>query len=172
MEYTSRKQFVITEDIYATQGQRISNYLIDLVIQYIIAILLGVLAVLISELLGMYSFVDWIENMGRIEGYLLGFFILVIYYGTFEILLSRTIGKFITKTIVVLEDGSKPDAGTILKRTFCRLIPFEQFSFLGGYSRGWHDSISDTYVVNKAALEEEKRLFYDFEEIGSTPVEV
>jgi uncharacterized RDD family membrane protein YckC len=74
--------------------------------------------------------------------------------------------------MVVNEDGSTIDLGTALRRTLCRVIPFEQFSFLGSSTRGWHDSIPDTYVVQKAAFEEAKHLFYAFDEIGNAPEEV
>jgi uncharacterized RDD family membrane protein YckC len=80
-------------------------------------------------------------------------------------LFARTVGKFITQTIVVDEHGEKPHHETILIRSLCRLIPFNPFSvlFLG---RGWHDSISKTYVVNKKALDEKKRLFDALEQNG------
>jgi uncharacterized RDD family membrane protein YckC len=168
----SQKNFLITDDLLATQGQRFLNYLIDFVAQYAISALVGVLAVLLSELLDINFLANWISEMNTLEQYLFGAFILLIYYGVFETLLARTIGKFITKTIVVLEDGTKPDSATILKRTLCRFIPFEQFSFFGINTRGWHDTISDTYVVRKEALEEKMRLFYDFEEIGNKQIEI
>lgn len=54
-----------------------------------------------------------------------------------EILLKgKTIGKYITKTIVVMEDGSKPKASDIVLRSLCRLIPFDAFSFLGTEGKG------------------------------------
>ena len=83
-----------------------------------------------------------------------------------ESIFSKSIGKFITRTMVVFEDGSKPDSGTILRRTLCRIIPFDNLSFLGTPSRGWHDSITNTYVVRKDDFERSKELFYAFEEIG------
>jgi uncharacterized RDD family membrane protein YckC len=67
-----------------------------------------------------------------------------------------------------MEDGSKPDFGTTLKRTLCRIIPFEQFSFLGSQSRGWHDSICGTYVVNKKVFDEKHKQFYELDEIGKS----
>jgi hypothetical protein len=69
---------------------------------------------------------------------------------------------------VVDENGNKPEYQTIMIRSLCRLIPFDALSFLGATSRGWHDSISRTYVVQKNLLEEKKELFNSFEEIGKT----
>jgi uncharacterized RDD family membrane protein YckC len=43
-------------------------------------------------------------------------------------------------------------ANQILKstlRTLVRFIPVEIFSFFNSNSRGWHDTLSVTYVVNK-----------------------
>jgi hypothetical protein len=34
-------------------------------------------------------------------------------------------------------------------RTLSRFIVFEALSYLGSVSRGWHDSLSGTYVVKK-----------------------
>src|SRR5690606_1965964 len=134
--------------------------------QYAIAFAVGITAVFVAELSGRYGFVDWIQGMNTIEEYILGAVILIIYYSIMEPIFGRSLGKTVTRTIVVTEYGSDPDSGTILRRTFCRLIPFNHFSFLGNPSRGWHDSISDTYVVNKEKLEERMNLHSAFEELG------
>ena len=67
------------------------------------------------------------------------------YYCFFEGIWGRTPGKFLIGTKVVDEEGDPPSFGQIVGRSACRLIPFEPFSFFG--ARGWHDSISHTYVV-------------------------
>ncbi|MFT6808347.1 MAG: hypothetical protein ACJA01_001571 [Saprospiraceae bacterium] len=36
---------------------------------------------------------------------------------------------------------------TVFKRSLCRLIPFEIFSFLGEPLMDWHDKISGTKVI-------------------------
>lgn len=159
------KTFKITTDLWASQGQRFLNYIIDWAIQFGLAFVLTFVIGIIALALGNQSFVERVGSMGKFEEYLLGIVIALVYYALFEIFFSRTIAKFITKTVVVMEDGSKPDTGTIVKRTFCRLIPFNVLSFVGN-PRGWHDSISDTYVVKKDALDSKKRLFYSFDEIG------
>ncbi len=161
-----QKSFNVTDDLLASKGQRFLNYIIDLIAQYAIAFAVGITAVFVAELSGMYGFVDWIQGMNTIEEYLLGAVILIIYYSIIEIIFAQSLGKAVTKTMVVMHDGSKPDSGTILRRTFCRLIPLNHFSFLGNPSRGWHDSISDTYVVDKQKLEERMNLHSAFEELG------
>lgn len=79
--------------------------------------------------------------------FLLGVPIFIGYYLFFEGLWSRTPGKFVFVTVVVNDDLNKPSFLQIVKRTFCRFIPFEPFSFFG--ARGWHDSISKTRVILK-----------------------
>ena len=65
-------------------------------------------------------------------------------------------------------NGEKPGTQEILIRSLCRLIPFDAFSFLGAPDKGWHDSISKTYVVKKTLLEDKKKQFYSLDEIGNT----
>jgi uncharacterized RDD family membrane protein YckC len=67
---------------------------------------------------------------------------------------------------VVLHDGSKPEFTDILKRTLSRILPFEQFSFIGKESTGWHDSISKTYVVDISKFETKIASIEGLNEIG------
>ena len=70
-----------------------------------------------------------------------------MYYVFFESIWQRTPAKFLTKTKVVMVDGSKPDFKHILGRTLARLIPFDHLSFLSSHPVGWHDEFSGTLVV-------------------------
>ena len=160
------KEFEVTDDILATKQQRFANYIIDFIVQYILVFATTVVVLIICNYFEIYGVAIWVENAGRLEEYFIGIFMLLIYYFVFEKVFSKSIGKFITKTILVDENGNKVRTETVLKRTFCRLIPFEAFSFLGASGRGWHDTISDTYVVKELLLEQAKRQFYEFEEIG------
>lgn len=67
----------------------------------------------------------------------------------FEQLFGQSVGKMITRTKVVTENGDKPSFGQIIVRNLARLIPFEAFSLLAKNPVGWHDSLSKTVVVNK-----------------------
>jgi uncharacterized RDD family membrane protein YckC len=68
------------------------------------------------------------------------------YYIVFEHKYQKTVGKIITKTKVVNLEGEKAELGDIISRTFCRLIPFDRFSFF--FTRnGFHDAISKTKVI-------------------------
>jgi uncharacterized RDD family membrane protein YckC len=66
-----------------------------------------------------------------------------------EVTLQATVGKLITGTIVVDMHGEAPDVRTIISRSFCRLIPFDAFSYIGADAIGWHDTISGTRVISK-----------------------
>lgn len=163
MTYT--RPFEVTDDMQASSGQRLANYILDVIIQYIIYFVLIMIISIIAGSLGATSVPYWVSGF---SGTVLFLVFMISYYTLTESYFSRSFAKYITKTMVVMEDGSKPDWQTIFRRSLCRLIPFEIFSFLGSYGRGWHDTISDTYVVKKDIFEREKELFYSFDEIGKT----
>ncbi|MBF0694168.1 MAG: RDD family protein [Flavobacterium sp.] len=86
------------------------------------------------------------QSLMTLMGYLMlaaGFF---GYYVFMETKFQKTIGKFITKTKVVNKNGTRPEVGDIVRRTFCRLIPFDRVSFLFT-PNGFHDRLSDTTII-------------------------
>lgn len=129
------------EFIQASKGKRFANFLID----YIIAILISVLMFVLTDLLGLY----FISN-GLISN-LFSLFLFALYYiiceGSSK---GKTLGKLITKTRAINKDGSRMDMSTVVKRSFSRVVPFEQFSFFGSEPAGWHDRWSDTMVIDEA----------------------
>jgi uncharacterized RDD family membrane protein YckC len=166
----SNSIYILDDNLLASSGARFLNYIIDVisfvVLFFLIIMFLGVLIGLF-ELTGLGA---WLDNLGDLGWNIIGIIILMSYYLLTEGLLGRSLGKLITGTVVVDENGEKPDFGTILKRSLCRLIPFDAFSFLG--SRGWHDSMSDTYVVDKKALDESVKMFHELKLIGVQEAEV
>lgn len=73
-----------------------------------------------------------------------------LYYFSLETLLGKTVAKFLTRTVVVNREGSRPGWLPIAVRTLCRYIPLEVFSGLISESgRPWHDKLSGTKVVLK-----------------------
>jgi len=120
---------------YAASGfLRFINMLIDALVYY--GIFMGVM------FLGLIEFDDT---------YMV-YVIIVCYYVAIEGLTGRSIGKLITGTKVVTENGSKPSFMNFVGRNLCRLIPFDGLSFLMKNNRGWHDSISKTWVVKSSYL--------------------
>ena len=121
----------------ADKGARFGNYIID-VIGFVILFMLHI--VVISKLFNIAPDPD---------SPMLSLYYLVLYFGYyfgFEYFLGKTPGKFLTKTKVVDMNGEWPGGKKLLIRNLCRLIPFDNFSFLFG-PFGWHDSISGTRVV-------------------------
>jgi uncharacterized RDD family membrane protein YckC len=117
-------------------GSRIVNYLFDLLGIGLFTFAIGT----VLEALGLQA---W---MVETNGMLMGFVIVTTYYCVLEGLTGRTLGKFITGTYVVTDEGLKPSFPTILGRTLCRFIPFEALTFLFS-SVGFHDRLSHTRVV-------------------------
>jgi len=159
-------KYTVSPEVLATKGIRFANFILDYIVQLSLGVAIGVVIGVISELTGSYGFIDFFFNSGRLMEFIFGYIILLIYYTTIETLTGRSLGKYITKTKVVLYDGSKPTFNEILVRSLCRIIPFEHFSFLGEEGKGWHDSISKTYVVDIAKYEAKKAAFEGLDEIG------
>ncbi|TPG39371.1 RDD family protein [Flavobacterium pectinovorum] len=158
--------YILDDKILVSGGQRFFNYLLDNIFILAFLFLLGVFLALLGSLFGLNGLVIWLDDIGDLAGRVLFVAVTIIYYCITEGLFGRSLAKFITGTIVVDENGAKPSFGSIFKRSLCRIIPFDGLSFLGSSGRGWHDSMSDTYVVNKKALEEEVRTFHDLKLIG------
>ena len=128
------------EMVLASTGQRLGNLFLDMLFYFVFAFVFGIILALIG--LG--------DGIDRMNDHLLGLIILLIYFVPQEAFSGRTLGKLITGTKAVNEDGTKLTFGKALGRTLCRFIPFEAFSFLGGQGRpkGWHDRIPKTKVIS------------------------
>lgn len=155
--------------MHASKGKRFLNYLLDMIALYITTLLLSIITVVIAGIFNLDGVIAWMMNISTLQSYSIGFCMVLLYYGILETTSCRTFGKLITGTKVVMaQDGTKPTPEVILKRSLCRLIPFEAFSFFG--ETGWHDSISRTVVVNvkdyNAALESKRSI----SEIGETEI--
>lgn len=129
----------------ATIWQRLVNYLIDRV-GY------GILAVIFIGIFVGVTFLFSGQGYSARTTFFIAWLLLIVaypaYYIFFETIWQRTPGKWASDTKVVCLDGSKPKFWRIVGRTFARLIPFEQFSYLfGEYPYGWHDQITKTMVV-------------------------
>jgi hypothetical protein len=152
------KRFAVTEDLLATGGQRFLNLIIDLALVYVIWICIGATVAIFADVANSALLKTWISSMGMLEKGLSFAVISGFYYYWSELYFSRSLAKFFTQTYVIMKDGSKPKYKSILKRTLCRFIPFEAFSFLGGEAGGWHDSMSETFVVKKHEFEKQKKV--------------
>ena len=165
----SQREYIIPDEIIASNRQRFVNVVIDYIARIALTFLIGIVAGTIGVLTGNEEILIFFQNITQLQEITFGLIVLLIYYNVFEIFFGTTIGKLFTKTVVVDVYGEKPNANAILIRSLCRLIPFEVFSFFGTPCIGWHDSLSKTYVVNKEDLRISKELFHSFEEIGENP---
>jgi len=124
----------------ASSGQRLGNYILDLLFLYAFGFVFG----LALYIIGLGDFVDQMNDT------LFGFIIFLLYYVPQEAFFGWTLGKLITGTRVVDNFGLPISIGQAVGRGLCRFIPFEAFSFLGGGGSpvGWHDKIPKTLVVS------------------------
>lgn len=76
------------------------------------------------------------------------------YYVPMEGIFGVTLGKLVTSTRVVDEQGRPPSWGQVLGRTLVRQVPFEPITILFGdpaRATAWHDRFPKTLVVRTAA---------------------
>jgi uncharacterized RDD family membrane protein YckC len=153
------KKFTITDDLLASKGERFLNFIIDLLIIYIIAICVVATINIIGDVTNSYGVSNWVKSLSLIENLFFGLILLFFYYAFTEMYFSRTFAKYFTKTMVVRVDGSKPNTKNFMIRTVSRLNPIDPFSFLGKTERGLHDTLSATYVVKKHEFVAKKKMF-------------
>jgi uncharacterized RDD family membrane protein YckC len=130
----------ILEDItpqynLATVGQRFGNYIVDFIIKMIVFTFISLTINSVADNHSLGTFIAYIFMFG--------------YTIIMEFVYGQTIGKMLTKTMVISKDGHKLSLGQCFGRTFARIIPFEGFSVLGADAIMWHDSLTSTYVVEK-----------------------
>jgi uncharacterized RDD family membrane protein YckC len=148
IDLVSRLKKIKSTGSIASQGKRFANYILDLIFYFIFCALFGFILGIIFAIFSP-SLINMFNDDNKILNYLIGFIALFLYYSTFEALTGKTLAKFITRTKVINENGSKPNYREILLRTLCRFIPFEAFSFLGDDNSGWHDQVSKTRVIEE-----------------------
>ena len=145
----------------ASKQVRFLNFILDLFFIYLFSSIVYNLACFVEFQGDFKYYSDWIDSFDMSQRFLFRMVLWFFYYGLTEQLLNRSFAKFFTKTIVVLEDGSKPRFFDIIVRTTVRLFPLEQLSFLKGRDLALHDDYSKTFVVKKAKFEISKKEFFE-----------
>jgi uncharacterized RDD family membrane protein YckC len=131
-----------------SSGKRFANFIIDTIIYYILVSIVS-LVVLVPMMIKDPDSIDVESSSFTVITYAIVFSVIIGYYWFFEFVCKgRTIGKFITGTRAIMLGGDKLTSKAAFLRTLSRLVPFEPFSYLGS-NTGWHDSWTDTYVVNE-----------------------
>ncbi|MBK8346290.1 MAG: RDD family protein [Saprospiraceae bacterium] len=160
--------YIVTHDTLAGSGVRFLNYLIDsLAILLALLFLFVIYFAFVAEISPEEYDLSLEETGNDVVINILSIVLMAVYYFLFESSIGRTPGKYVTGTVVVDRNGNIPSATQVLQRTLSRFIPFEFLSFLGRDARGWHDNISDTYVVYVKKLEDSKSTFTNMNELGS-----
>ncbi len=131
--------------------QRFFNQTIDLIL--IIYLTLSVTNLVKAIYISKKGTAESLFEIDSLTSFLLVFF---YYYLFMEGIFGFTAAKCITSSMVVTEAGEKPGFLQILGRTICRFIPMDALIFLDKKQRGWHDAISNTYVVEVVEAEEQE----------------
>lgn len=136
-----------THIVQAGTGKRFANYIIDIIVYYIILFFLAMAVAMIDPTLLL-----WMEGTDAGTNLLSSLISLLLYgiiMGITEALTrGRSLGKLITGTRAVNADGSPVSMQTAFWRGLCRAVPFEAFSALGAPSYPWHDKWTNTYVID------------------------
>jgi uncharacterized RDD family membrane protein YckC len=133
--------------VLARSGKRLANYIIDLIVFYIAW-------KVFFRLIGLKIAMSMIgEDDGKLTIYLKVLLIAVVFeaflMSAIEFLGGgRSIGKFLTRTRAVNDDGTPITFKTALIRRLSRMVPFEAFSALGSPSAPWHDRWTNTRVID------------------------
>ena len=144
--------------VRAKAGKRFLNYLIDLILFYILATVVRVIKYLISP-----TFFQTIGNDSDSSPYnwIMSIILYAVYMATFEtIFKGKSLGKLITGTRAVNLDGSKISMKTALERGFSRAAPFCVFSALGTPCIPWQDKWTNTMVVDERKSKKSKYFLY------------
>ncbi len=150
MEIVQKDEDLLTaEEFYVrvSAGKRLANYVIDLVLFYILILIFGFTIALISP-----SSIDSIPSYSSPGYRLLDRFISLLMYAIYMSIVEalfkgKSLGKLITKTRAVNLDGTPISVGTAFGRGFSRAVPFCVFSAFGTPCDPWQDKWTNTMVV-------------------------
>jgi uncharacterized RDD family membrane protein YckC len=135
---------------YASKNQRFFNLLIDnLLLRYGLSYATGYLTSIVIAAISpdfLYDLVYTDSWKIFAYAYLIGIINYLIYYTLCEKLFrGYTLGKLITGTRAIREDGGELTIRDAFMRSLSRIVPFEAFSGFG--DTPWHDSWTKTIVI-------------------------
>ncbi|MCC6371281.1 MAG: RDD family protein [Bacteroidia bacterium] len=130
--------------VESSKRKRLINFIVDLII---IALLMEI-TFRLEDLIDFKTPVKILRVIIVVGGYRI----------PMEYFFGKAVGKYITKTMVVDYNGNRITIKTALVRSLCRWIPFEYLSLgLGADAKAWHDTISNTHVIDDIAKRESSR---------------
>ncbi len=138
----------------ASTGQRFLNFFIDnILMRFGLSILTGmgvgvILAVLFPDY--MTRLAENPDITTNIDLFLLAYAVGIVNYLLYYTICEKafkgyTLGKLITGTRAIRNDGAELTFKDAFMRSLSRLVPFEAFSAFGGYP--WHDTWTKTMVI-------------------------
>lgn len=132
----------------ASIHQRFLNYLIDsLLMRFAIGYATGYLLGRFLWAVSPNTAYEWFGEENLLAGYIVALFNHLVYYTICESAFKGyTLGKLITGTRAIREDGNEITFKDALLRSLSRLVPFEPFSIWFG-SGLWHDTWTKTRVI-------------------------
>lgn len=119
-------------------GTRVINFIIDTLL----------IALISYGLFKWHQFYVHYWGFYPYQYYIFFYATLFIYYLLFELIFTRTPGKFISMTRVRNTHGKRPAWYQILLRSLLRLTIIDPF-FIPFFNRTLHDQLSGTRVVEK-----------------------
>ncbi|KUJ57056.1 RDD family protein [Chryseobacterium aquaticum] len=163
-----RKYLQIVDRNKASLGTRFANNIIDTIVLIIINFIISFISIMIYNFTLLHFFYFY-NNGGFLWDIFTGSIVAFFYFFLWEKLSEgKTPGKYVTGTVVISTDGQKPTTKQYLSRSLYRIIPFEAFTFFG--SDGWHDSMSDTRVIDIKNYEAEKQTKSDIDSLGNKEI--
>jgi uncharacterized RDD family membrane protein YckC len=117
-------------------GTRVINFLVDTIIVFLIT----------YGLYKWWNFYVFYWQFKYYSFYKFFYATLFIYYTLFELVVSRTPGKWLTMTRVRTATGGRPAFHQVLLRSLLRLTIIDAF-FIPFLERPLHDALSKTRVV-------------------------
>ncbi len=122
----------------ASSLKRLINFVFD-----------SLIIIVIAYLIKHFVFPKPITQLDSGISFNLSFYLFfLLFYISMEYFLGKTIGKMITRTKMISRSGKKINLMNIIIRTFLRFFILEWISFFKKRPIGWHDSLSDTKVID------------------------
>jgi uncharacterized RDD family membrane protein YckC len=134
--------------VQASSGKRLANLIIDRLL--FVAFLFGFAFVLELMNANFFIYFDSTDIGIRILDQIFTTVFFAVFVFLFEVITKgKTIGKFITGTRAVKQNGNTITPKDALMRALSRMVPFEAFSALGSPCYPWHDKWTDTHVIDE-----------------------
>nr|WP_315027183.1 RDD family protein [uncultured Chryseobacterium sp.] len=167
-----RKYLAVVDRHRSQKLIRFANFIIDRAVVYFIFIIFGFASSLVFALTGINFFIEIVQEMAGVNRFmdiLITSTVYFIYIFLIEYFTKgRSLGKYITGTKVICTDGTDPTIKDYFIRNISRLIPFDVLSFLG--ENGWHDSWSETRVINIKNYNTERQTKREIEDLGKKEI--